>query len=270
MGIMHSGSRHGAVMDGWCFQNSQGGGDFVKFCQVTSGHVELGQSKIFNFHTLTCYLLSAMKSSSTQSNMTTRAKNANTHPGQVVAKRKRRTKAEIKKDKQKAKEEKMSQQAITDAALKRIAELENQLAHQDANDTTPKPLRPLRRTKTFAQIPTGVITSEWLSSGDHTKTEDYIPSELTEISDNDEEDEEAPPKKTTKDTKETKPKIRDAIKDAGKESVGKESTDWKRGSVKEEGAIGDKMIVDKVGPGKKAHETVTRFVNTRSYLMTSC
>jgi hypothetical protein len=75
----------------------------------------------------------------------TRPENSEAHPGAPVSKRKRRTKAEKQADaeeKQRKKDEEAEKKA---AGIKRIAQIEDEVAEQDANLVTPRP-KPKPRT----------------------------------------------------------------------------------------------------------------------------
>lgn len=78
----------------------------------------------------------------------TRATNTDNHPGEVVEnlKRKRRTRAEIEADNEKKKKEKEEREKAKARGVKRIAQIENTVAEQDANLVTPKP-RPKPRPR---------------------------------------------------------------------------------------------------------------------------
>jgi hypothetical protein len=195
------------------------------------------------------------------SRVTTRAQNAETHPG-ALAKRKRRTKAEIEADNKKAEEAKAAKQAKKTAGLKKIADLEEKIEEDDANDATPRPKFPrgkipLRRTSSHLLIPLYDDNySEPLTEDLNNASDEYNPpTDAPDATDVEEE----PAKKRVKEpkTKEPKPKVRDAINAARKES-----TNVTQGGV-EERQKGPGSMVDKPASahGKKAHEAA-RFVIT--------
>ena len=160
---------------------------------------------------------------STVSRIGTRAKNAEAHPGLQgeAPKRKRRTKAEIEADKQKAQAAKDANEMKKEAGLKKIAALEEKLEKNDANDATPRPRPvpqrrgvPLRRTSSHALI----------------KLYDDDPSEPptdapTDIEDQDADDgyettdTEKPAKAKEPKAKEPKGKVRNTIVAAVREAV---------------------------------------------------
>jgi hypothetical protein len=101
--------------------------------------------------------------SSTLSNMSqpaqkgTRAKNADTHPGAIIPTRKRRTKAEMERDRQAEAAASEQNEHKKKQALQRIAKLEDRMAVDDEKAKAvpaqrPRP-RPLRRTGAHAVIP---------------------------------------------------------------------------------------------------------------------
>ena len=63
----------------------------------------------------------------------TRPTNANQHPGMVVPVRKRRTKAEMARDRALEEERKAEEKRQKTKGITRIAELENRMAIDDAN-----------------------------------------------------------------------------------------------------------------------------------------
>jgi hypothetical protein len=92
----------------------------------------------------------------------TRTKNADEHPGliDVDKKRKRRTKAEMAADREQKAEADAAKKLQQQQAINTIAQVENKMAVEDANDVTPRPTHPqvpynrrLRRTASVAQIP---------------------------------------------------------------------------------------------------------------------
>ena len=132
----------------------------------------------------------------TRSNITTRAKNANQHPGLIVGKDKKKccTNQEVQAERQ-AKEDAKEEKALTKAAgIKRVAVYEQNQADEDAVDATPKvapQARQLHRTRSYAQIPeveedsdvemgnmatdARALTAEY-SDGDDEKTEPVLAS----------------------------------------------------------------------------------------------
>jgi hypothetical protein len=89
----------------------------------------------------------------------TRPKNTERHPGDVVEqqKRKRRTKAEIEANNAEKARLKEEQEEKKMQGVKRIAQIENTVAKEDANLVTPKPSRPkprpLKRTRAYLILP---------------------------------------------------------------------------------------------------------------------
>lgn len=65
--------------------------------------------------------------------LATRSTNANQHPGQIVPIRKRRTKAEMERDKALQEEKKAEKRRQQNKGIERIAELEDQMAIDDAS-----------------------------------------------------------------------------------------------------------------------------------------
>jgi hypothetical protein len=193
------------------------------------------------------------QTSSNKSQPVTRAKNANTHPGEpdVVAKRKRRTKAEIAADNKAAAEAKAAVEAKKQAGMKKIANLEKKIDEDNSNDVTPKPKatykpRPLRRTSSHLFIPldnSAPDFSEPVTEQTGTEDEYQQPTERETDTDIEFEEDLAPPKKKKK----VKGQVREAIKAAGKEIT-----------VREEGMPKGKQPVDarvnrEAGHGTSSH-----------------
>ena len=93
--------------------------------------------------------------------MATRAANANTHPGCLVRGPPRCTSEEVALEKQRktneAKEKAHQREKADAAKIQRIAEVEQDMADQDAADNTPKPISKtdvsqLRHTKSYLEI----------------------------------------------------------------------------------------------------------------------
>jgi hypothetical protein len=157
----------------------------------------------------------------------TRAKNADTHPGLVeVPKRKRRTKAQIAADKKAEEEAEEAKAQAARAALQKLADVEDRLNNNSANDVTPRPNpgarstygRTLRRTSSYAIIPLGGggATNQAIDDAtDWNPTESEF-QELTDVPDRtDTEDDEV--KQPLK--KKTKVATRDAVEDIRKTSA---------------------------------------------------
>jgi hypothetical protein len=70
---------------------------------------------------------------STNTRATTRAKNANQHPGQTAPVRKRHTKEEMAQDRALEQQKKDEKKRLQTKGIKRIAEIEDQMAVDDAN-----------------------------------------------------------------------------------------------------------------------------------------
>lgn len=162
------------------------------------------QTKIFSFTTTptsTSALLLAPLSISYMANpttrrMATRGTNAAQHPGAVDAKKHRRTKAEMELDRIKKKAEADALEAIQKAKVERIADMEESMAVDDANEETPKPgrlasFKPLRRTETL------LLGSEASAESAPSVDSEYIDKETSDGGDTDVE-EQLPPKKKTK------------------------------------------------------------------------
>jgi hypothetical protein len=150
--------------------------------------------------------------------MGTRRTNADSHPGDVVEKqkRKRRTKAEIEADKAEKARLKEEQLEKKTQGVKRIAQIENTIAEEDANLVTPKPRpkpRPLQRTTAYLTLPQQIpeddrpVPREVPSDGP--ETSDYEPpsvkehetSEVEMTGEDTEDMDGSPPKKKGKSAK---------------------------------------------------------------------
>jgi hypothetical protein len=98
---------------------------------------------------------------STQGRRSTRPTNADQHPGRVIQKRKRRTKEEIARDNeflQNKRDEKWRQQT---EGIERVAELEDQMAIDDANAESAHPRKSdsgQKRKKRAVLISSGNVT----------------------------------------------------------------------------------------------------------------
>jgi hypothetical protein len=149
--------------------------------------------------------------------METRAKNANEHPGALVAKRKRRTKAEMEAARAEAQALKDSIVEQHNAKVQALAALETRI--DNANDDTPRPTRPrprpkplaLRRTESY--IDQDMFTDEeGHQVNDRTSDLDFV-AEASEGGDTDVEEE----SRVKKKAKDVKPKVRDEVDMARKQ-----------------------------------------------------
>lgn len=149
-------------------------------------------------------------------------------------KRKRRTKEQIAADNLKLQLAKEAKEKKKEDGIKRIAQLEEKIVEDEANNVTPKPkppqrrAPPLRRTSSHAFIP---LYAQTTGSNDPTFSEPLTEQEMdnatdiydqrTEAAETTDAETEQPPKKKAKDTtqKQPKPKARDAIKAARLESA---------------------------------------------------
>jgi hypothetical protein len=160
--------------------------------------------------------------------------NANPEHSQQPAqkeKRKRRTQDQIAADNLKLQLAREAKAKKKEAGIKRIAQLEEKIVEDEANDVTPKPkppqrrAPPLRRTSSHAFIP---LYSQTTGGNDHTFSEPLTEQETdnatdiyeqrTEAAETTDAEKEQPPKKKAKQ-KQPKPKARDAIKAARLESA---------------------------------------------------
>src|SRR5580658_9018173 len=89
-------------------------------------------SAFFFILTITSTLTFSMSSQS--SRMQTRPANADQHPGQVVVKRKRRTKAEMDAARTEERASQDEKEKLKAELMKNIARLEDELAQKDAKD----------------------------------------------------------------------------------------------------------------------------------------
>jgi hypothetical protein len=87
--------------------------------------------------------------------VTTRARNANQHPGSVVQSKPRRTTEQVEAERQAKKKAKEDKEHTKTANIKRVAEYEKGQADLDANDVTPRvanKAKPLTRTRSYADV----------------------------------------------------------------------------------------------------------------------
>lgn len=165
------------------------------------------------------------------SRVATRTTNADKHPGQQeVQKRKRRTKAEIRADKAEVERLKLEQQKKKAEGVRRIADIENAIAEEDANLVTPKPKPKPRSTRaTNAVFPLDRNVSDdhsEVSTGVEevgTTEDEFQPQTETEIDDIDDDidediDVELNELRPKKRVKEAQGSVRDAVKAARKSS----------------------------------------------------
>jgi hypothetical protein len=161
--------------------------------------------------------------------MKTRSTNSQ-HPayelGVAAPKRKKRTPAEISAEKEADNTKKAEANAAKKANIRRVADLEEQIAEEDSVDVTPRPLRPrphlprrLQRTETRIDVLSSdegmEVGNDCASSMDfHVEVEATGEDGDTEI----EEDTRA-----TKKAKVQKPRTRDEIDEARKEVVSEKS-----------------------------------------------
>jgi hypothetical protein len=172
--------------------------------------------------------------------MTTREKNVDQHPGAVL-KRKRRSKEEVERAKEKAAQRKLEQAQAEKKKVQRIATLERRIAEEDLDQSTPlaKKPRTLRRTTRSHAItplpPSEEFEATCVGGDDNvTETEEKVATSI-ELTDTEQEVDTPLPKK--KKGKKDKPSIRAAIQLINKASV---DTATEMG-IKNKG-IGDKAI----------------------------
>jgi hypothetical protein len=127
--------------------------------------------------------------------MTTRTKNAEQHPGQLILEnsRKRRTKAQIASDKEKIAAREEEELEALQSVIQRVATLERSITHEDDNEATPRP-RPkpksrtnaLSRTRGYEMIPlvsdrSNHNTDNDETGGDGTEDDDYRPESASDV-----------------------------------------------------------------------------------------
>lgn len=139
--------------------------------------------------------------------MTTREKNVDQHPGAVL-KRKRRSKEEVERAKEEAKQRKLERAQAEEKKVQLIATLERRLAEEDLDQSTPlaKKPRTLRRTtRSHMVIP---LPPSEDGNGNVAETEEKVASSVGQTDTEQEVDDTPLPKKKGK---KDKPSIRAAI-----------------------------------------------------------
>lgn len=120
--------------------------------------------------------------------MTTRTKNSNQHPGQVVTAgtRKRRTKAQIAADNAEIAAKEAAELEALKGVIQRVADLERSISREEENESTPRPrvapklaTKGLSRTRSYAVLPQVAGKSDCDMDEDVTESEaeDVIESE---------------------------------------------------------------------------------------------
>jgi hypothetical protein len=158
----------------------------------------------------------------TRSNITTRAKNANQHPGLIVEKdkKKRRTNQEVQAERQ-AKEDAKQEKVLTRAAgIQCVAAYKQNQVTEDAVDATPKvtpQARQLHHTRSYRQIPEVEEDSD-VEMGNMATDASALTAEYSDgDSDNDKTEPmlASPPRKKTRvEKKKAKPQVWAAIRAA--------------------------------------------------------
>ena len=123
--------------------------------------------------------------------MTTRTKNANQHPGQLVTAgtRKRRTKAQIAADNAEIAAKEAAELEALKGVIQRVADLERNISHEEENESTPRPRVPpklvtkgLSRTRSYAILPQVAGKSDCDMGEDETESEDvYRPESASDV-----------------------------------------------------------------------------------------
>ena len=122
--------------------------------------------------------------------MTTRTKNANQHPGQLVTAgtRKRRTKAQIAADNAEIAAKEAAELEALKGVIQRVADLERNISHEEENESTPRARMPpklvtkgLSRTRSYAILPQIADKSDCDMGEDATESEDvYRPESASD------------------------------------------------------------------------------------------
>lgn len=185
-----------------------------------------------------------MTSPKTSNRVTTRASNANKHPGAAEAlKRKRRTKEEIAQDKAQKEKNRQASNLKKKAELDRIAAIEEKIAADDAeSDQTKQRGRPLQRTDSpTTRSPTHSQSNSTSLEGDtDNRDTEYKETEggATEESVDSISDDETPVKKKVKVT--VRQTIDAARKERTRKRVQEVEMDEVEATPKPHGVVGGK------------------------------